>query len=440
VISEASTLSSLPPSGTFLHDYVRYAMRCTDAHAAQHILGGLVCLAQTLPIDFGIPSGDAMLRGNIYCLSVGPSTEARKSASLSIARNMLNAAQISNIVETPGSAEGLLELIREMPRCLLAYSEFGSFLAQTQSGYAVPIKTLLTDAYDSISLGRGLANKRRGSIENPRVSIYGASTLDFLERHTEPVDWTGGFLGRFLTIYTEKRERTYPRQPSQLQGQRELADRLQTYASIDVEVGECLGFEASTDEAWTEWYYETEKRARSSARETKAAIARAPGMALKIALILAWDFGSARTGQPWYVTNRELKYAIKLTELHIDSVLEIGDHLAPSRDLRDRLKVLGVIPADRAVSTGQIITQSKVGLKKRVLDLLATLEEEGLVARVTSRDGLTDLYVRPIEGEEGRNASNVIHLFGPPPPSLEVVDSSSSGDAIPDLDLEVDEL
>jgi hypothetical protein len=391
VISEKEALDAIP-KGSFLDDYVRYALACTDANVAYHIIGGLIALAQTVPNDLGLPLGDGKLFANLYGLVVGPSTESRKSVAITICKRLLMDANVGIVAETPGSHEGLSEGLRANPKQLIVYPEFGSFLANTEKGYQVPIKTTLTDAYDGSDLGRALAKSRRGVIKSPRLSILGGSTIDFLERHTEPADWMGGFLARFFTIYAD-RERTFRKQPHAVPGRAGLIERLQLLNGVETFGGPCLGFHPSVDDLWDGWYDDTEQRMKNSARETRASIARSHSMAMKIALILAWDYGAARSGEDWYVTEAELAPAIRLTEFHIKSVLELGDRLAPSKVLRDRLAILHSI-GKRPTSTGTIITKSKLGLKKYVQDLLYTLEEERVIRRIETADGRNDCWVK----------------------------------------------
>lgn len=397
MISEQEALDAIP-RGSFLEAYVNYARACTDANVAYHIISGLIALSQTVPNDLGIPLGDGFLYANLYGLVVGPSTESRKSVAITICKRLLQDASVGVVSETPGSHEGLSESLRADPKQLIVYPEFGSFLANTEKGYQVPIKTMLTDAYDGSDLGRALAKSRRGVIKSPRLSILAGSTIDFLERHTEPADWVGGFLARFYTIYAD-RERTYRKQPHKVGGREGLIERLQILSGLDSFAGgKCLGFDPSVDSLWNDWYDDTERRMKESARETRAAVSRSHSMAMKIALIFAWDYGAARSGSDWCVTEAELIPAIKITEFHIRSVLELGDRLATSKTLRDRLSVLHSM-GTRPMSVGTIITRSKVGLKKYVQDLLGTLEEERLIRRVETPDNRNNCWVRTDESE-----------------------------------------
>jgi Protein of unknown function (DUF3987) len=412
VITEEEAFAAIPPD-SFLSAYIAYCAACTDSNAAFHILGGLIALAQTLPTHIGIPLGDSLLRGNIYGIVVGPSGD-RKTAALKISKRMLEETSVGYITESPGSWEGLVEGLRERPQQCIFYEEFGVFLAQTEAGYQLPMKTMLTQVYDCGDIGRALAKSRKGAIKDPRVSLFGAVTPEYLERHTEPTDWEGGFFNRFLVIYAN-RERTFRMQPPAVTGRGALLDKLQVLASLDSFSSEpCLGYAPSAMPIWNEWYDKTQKRMHESTNNVRGALARADALVHKIALLFAWDFGDARSGKPWYITERELVPALAIIELHIRSVLALGERLAPSKILRDKLAVYRVI-AERPTTLGTIITKSKVGLKKYVQELCATLVEEKKITAVQTPDNKNDAWVRASVYDEDR-ADNVLALFQPGPP------------------------
>lgn len=404
-------------------------------------------LAQTLPINLGVPRGRSMLRGNLFALCVGESTKSRKSEAVNYATDFLNDAAVGRVLEVPGSPEGAIEAIRDAKGqgCFM-YPEFGQFLASTERGYAVPIKTLFTNAYDCAPIGRALARKREGAIKDVRVSIFGGSTIDFLERHTEPADWTGGFLARFLTIYAD-RERVIRLQPPNpdTSVEKRLIEHLQTLAGLDSFAGPCRGFTPEAERMWNEWFDETEARATDSAREVQAGVYRAHSMAQKIALILSWDDGRARTGAEWWVEPDMLTYAMRIVNLHLDSVLEIGRQLASSKDGRDQRAVLHVLEkAHGPVSLGEVITLSKVGLKKRVLEVMDTLAERNEIVNV-SQNGKSFYLARELLGAHLESVNGTAHrlnghngnglLF---PPMLETIDDaeSSSSTAAQPVELE----
>lgn len=411
MITEAEAFAAVPPD-SFLAEYMAYAASCTDSNAAFHIAGGLITLAQTLPLNIGVPLGDGHLRGNLYSLVVGPSGD-RKTAALKVCDRLLKEACVGNIAESPGSWEGLVEGLREHPQQVVLYEEFGSFLAQTENGYQMPMKTLLTQVYDCGDIGRALSKTRKGAIKEPRVCLFGAVTPEFLERHTEPTDWEAGFFNRFLVFYALK-ERTFRMQPPRVGGRKSLVDRLQVLVSLDAfSSKECLGYHPSVMPIWNDWYDQTQKRMHESTNNVRGAIARADALAHKIALIFAWDYGAARSGEEWYITEKELLPAIKVVELHLRSILELGERLAPSKILRDKLSVYRVI-GHQPIRLGSIITKSKAGLKKYVQELCATLVEEKKILAVATPDNRNDAYVRAPDAA-AEHADAALVAFEPAP-------------------------
>ncbi len=376
-LTESEVFRAIPSEG-FLRKYVDYAMRCTDAHASYHLGTGLAALAMSAPMDMHVPFGTPVY-ANLYALNVGASSKSRKSSSISVARDILKEAIPSSIGEQPGSREALVDGLKTQPRQVISYSEFGAFLAQTEKGYLTPLKTALTEAYDCTSISRALVRGRGTETEaEPRLSLMCGCTVEFLERHTEPADWTGGFMARFLTFYAD-RERTYTVPPGDPAGRRACIDHLKMLNESLIHRGQCLGFDAEARTYWDEWSIAA---ANSDAPpEVEGAIARAPMHGLRIALLLAWDYGQVKSGNHWYITMKELEPARAIADLHIKSVLRVAEHLAPTRDMRERRDVLRAIKANPR-RLGEIVNESKL-LLRRVKEILETLMEEGQIVSVS---------------------------------------------------------
>jgi hypothetical protein len=398
VLSEATVLKAIPNRG-FVHDYVHYGMRGTDAHAAYHVGAALATLAQTCPIDYHFPFGAQKIYSNIYALSVGASTTSRKSASISIARDLLKEAVPSGIGDTPGSREALIDSLKLCARQLVMYSEFGSFLASAEKGYLVPLKTAYTEAWDATPISRALV-RTRGSGESseadPRLSMLAGCTLEYLERHTDIADWTGGFMSRFLTFYC-KRERIYTIPPGDAAERVKLIAHLKAINSSFILRGQCLGFDAHASKMWDTYYHASQYESDDDSHtEIESAVARAPSQALKIALLLAWDFGRARSGEHFYITTEELGSAIAIANMHTESVLEIGTKLAPDRPMRDRRRVLDIIARrkPKTVSFSQVLRESRL-LRRPLMEIIETLMEEKSIGAVAAQGGGTAYYVTP---------------------------------------------
>jgi hypothetical protein len=390
-ITEQEVMTALPPleCNSFLRQYVEYASWCTDAHMAYHLLTGLVVLTQTVPIDYSFPYGEPMYT-NLYVLCVGPSAHARKSHSVSIARNLLNDALPNSVGEVPGSKENLVDALNKNPRQVIVYSEFGNFLSSTKEGYLSPLKTAYTEAYDCSELGRGLVKKQDTRAKWPRLSIMAGSTLDYMEQYTTLPDWTGGFMGRFMVMLTD-RQRTFTVPPG-TRGRERLVQWIQalnSYCEMGVPRGRCQGFDDAARALWDQWYVSIDQPqivGGRTASEVGALVSRAHSHALRVAMLLAWDYGTARNGGDWYITPRELQPALAITALHLRSVQSLGATLSSNRDQRDRRAVLSCFHKPEVpVALGQIVTESKL-LLRRVKEIIESLAEEGYIESVAANE------------------------------------------------------
>lgn len=145
-ITEDEAVRALPPDG-WLRRYVVHAVKQTTAPVGYHIGVGLTLLAVTCPIAYGLHYAGT-LRANNFVLLVGRSGEDNKSSALHVGREILDAAAAPLIGDFPGSPEGLIESLVNVPSQLIPISEFGKFLSSAQRGYFEPTKTLLADLWD----------------------------------------------------------------------------------------------------------------------------------------------------------------------------------------------------------------------------------------------------------------------------------------------------
>jgi hypothetical protein len=376
VIREADVLAALPSSG-FVRSYVEYACQRTDANAAYHLAGALSILTQTVPIDYCVPYASP-LWGNLFTLVVGDSSKSRKTASINIAQRILREALPDVVGEVPGSQEGLYESLRAQQRQLIIYGEFGEFLAKAEEGYLMALKTAFTNLFDGIPIGRALANKRQGAVHDPRLSLLCGVATDLLERHTEQADWTGGFLARFLTFHAEpEREFATPPTDDPIE-RRKLAQWIAALANPPTPPGLCLWLDDAGTAMWHDWDESMRPMRNGANRRVAAACSRTAAIAAKVALLLAWDVGQARSGRDWYVGEKELESALKIASLHLHSVIELGERVTGSRDMRDRRSVLRAISSS-PTPLGVIIRESEL-LKRRVREILDSLLEERTVS------------------------------------------------------------
>ena len=380
-VTELEAVAALPPDG-WVRRYVVHAIKQTTSPLVYHIGVGLTMLAVTCPLSYGMTYA-GLLRANNFCLLVGRSGEDNKSSALNVGREILDAAASTLIGEYPGSPEGLIESLAITPSQLVPISEFGRFLSAAQGGYYEPMKTLLADLWDAQPIQRVRANNRITRVDNPRLSIAAACSIPYLEKHTLAEDWTGGFMGRWMVLYGQ-RERIDPDPVGDRTDFDWLADQLRARAT-QPSAGFCLGLDPAAKILWNQWFMDVSNRVLPG--NIIGIRARAPTIARKIALLYGWDFGPAMLGQPWEITPDILDPAIKLTELHIKSLVDLSGMIAEHHDARMRRAVIQAIDSFGGVANlGEILSIMKT--RKRVVsEILDSLLEEKKVSITSTAIG-----------------------------------------------------
>jgi hypothetical protein len=262
---------------------------------------------------------------------------------------------------------------------------------------------VLTDLYDCGRVGKQLVCSSRYKApqvfkEKPRLSIMAGVTPGLLEAFTTEIDWTEGFLGRFFTMYATSEQKNS--NVGLFQGEaarQELVTLLKGYATTDdiftPTVQPCEGFGFGAIALWDEWCHLMKERALKGERESAAAIHRALGHTIKIAMLLSWDYGAARSGEPWNVELSALEPAMKIVNLHIESVEEIAQGLAVDRDMKDERRMFQAI-SEEPMDYAEALRRAHL-IKKRGDDMIASLLEKHLIARVSDTDVFAPIrYVR----------------------------------------------
>lgn len=399
MITEQEAVWATPPSG-WVRDYMAFAIKQTTAPAGYHLANALALLSVTTPTSYGTSyAGD--LYGNIYVLLVGRSGDDQKSSALGIGKKILYAMQdqlgVPVIGKQPGSTEGLVDSLVVQPRQIIYYSEFGAFLskAQKKGSYFEPMKTYYTDLWDCQPIDRLKANNVVISQPNPRLSLAAGVSLPFLEQHTEAHDWTGGFMGRWAVIYS-RRERVNPYPKNDWSAVPDLAARLLQRAQLE-QAGPCMGLDIQAYSKWCDWFYELDKRPVPEI--ISGAKTRIPTIAMKAAMLFAWDFGDPLQNQPWYINENHLEWGMRFAELHMRSVIGLAKFLAEHADAQLRRSILEIIPPGGFKSLSQLLRASKMK-KRTVLEVLDGLVVDGTLRlhAVSGAAGET-LYERHAENE-----------------------------------------
>jgi len=290
------------------------------AFALWSALGVLsVCLSDSTAMDhFG-----RQLRPNMYLLLVGASG-SRKTHAIDLAGDILTVAAPEMLGNRQKSPESLEKSLARRGQQLLVYGEWGDFLAHTERSYAEPLRTLLTDLYDCRAYVSETKKGGELTIQAPRVSILGACAPSLLEEHTQRQDWEGGFLGRFGLVHAEP-ERDVAK-PVGYDLRAPLAELLSR--RVAPKIPPCLGFSYESEEIWEAWKAQKTEQIAGMGQLARVLGARWQMVARKIAMLLEVDAGPVLdTPQPWSIQPQRLIAALRMTEIHLDSLVSITQDL-----------------------------------------------------------------------------------------------------------------
>jgi len=227
------------------------------------------------------------------------------------------------------------------------------------------------------------ANNKVVRVENPRLSIGAACSIPYLEKHTLSEDWTGGFMGRWMVFYGHK-EWDEPNPIGDKTDFAWLVEQLKQRAMI-ANAGWCVGLHQECMQRWNEWYIDVNNRTLPD--NIVGIEARLDTICRKICLALSWDYGPATKPDPWEITLDILEPAIKMTELHLKSIIHLSEVIADHPDARLRRSILNAILRYRGqASLGEILGVLKMR-KRPILEMLDALMTEGRVKRVPTTLG-----------------------------------------------------
>lgn len=404
-VKEADVLALIRqlPKNSFLYNYICHAGASTDAHVGYHVAAGLALLTQSCPTNLSIPIGTAKY-ANFFALILGASTTSRKTASIEIACDVLKRAIPGARGSEPGSQEMLRDSMVSQPRKLIVYEEFGAFLAATAQGYMQQLKTAYTALFDCSPVSRETV-KSKGQqtlCENPRLSLLCGSTFEFLEEHTEEVDWTGGFLARFFTFYAF-RERIFSPEPVVNEAARNMVAGLLQQRAERTSYGICTGLSPEASQAIQAFQERLQQLTMSEdvPKAVAAAVGRSTSMLYRIALMLSWDIGDVHDTEPWAISGLAMRLACMICDFHVRSCRLMGERLTPDRDMRERKRVLDAIGED-PTPLAYILKKAQL-LKPRFRIIIETLLAEGTIVTAGTGHGSNEniMFRRATAAESG---------------------------------------
>src|SRR3990167_1044065 len=186
----------------FLDSYYEYASHVTDAPVKFHEFMALVTAGIVMARHRYFQFGHQRIYPNFYLVILAPSSLFRKSTALSISQGMIRAIDPMRVYPSDFSQEKIMETLKETPTGAFYYYEFKSLMELMNRDYMASAKSFFTELYDCNDMGVARISKSF-EIKDPCCSIIAATTSDWFTESIKRGDVEGGFLGRFIFVYSK---------------------------------------------------------------------------------------------------------------------------------------------------------------------------------------------------------------------------------------------
>jgi hypothetical protein len=372
------------PASGYVRQYTEYAIQCTDAPPLYHILSATAVVSAAVSPHLDLIFQNEMHPLHLFILIVGDSSESRKTSAIKRAVRVADPvfAKQSGLGDrlwwpTISSPEGIIEeLIRE-PNRLMLLSEWTDMQRLSgRAGYWQHGQELWNLIYDAQDMVRARSKEKR-SIQRPRVSILAASTPSLIDHATQPIDWDGGKMARYLMGCATRPDTKFmdasldlPEVVNELRGRLSelVSARPPTYGGGPVTIGKDAW---DRMRAWQRdpWWLDLKARAP---RHLKPSFARAPEHLFRMASVFA-----ASMSYPFKVEVdlQCMEAAINLTDWCFNSMVTTMSLLS-SDDGTPLAKIIAVLASvgDEGASRASLL--KRTGITTRQLnEALGTLGE-----------------------------------------------------------------
>lgn len=321
----------------FIKKYFEYAEPLTDAPPQFHIPTALTVLSTAVGNKVYLQLGDKRLYPNIWALILAPSSTHRKTSSMEMGLNLIRGLDPKLLMPNDFSLEALLEHLTTQPQGIMSYSEFSILLEMCNRTYLAGLKEILTDLYDCRPLFTRKLKTAEFTIQNPCLSLIGASTTEWLVNKMSEGDIRGGFMARFLYFPAARKVKSLPIPPKVDEKQKlQLIEELRSLQAFTGEM-------AYSDEArviYEEWYRKNEKSVENEIRSDllSSFFNRLPDYCWKLAMLYAISVEGTMT-----ISGKAMSDMIALTEYMKHSIRGLVGEFEFSEEGQNKKKVLKIV-------------------------------------------------------------------------------------------------
>lgn len=190
----------------FITPFRQWFDKTTDAAPEFSEAAALMCLS-SIALGKRWLSATDNVHPNLFMLLVGESSIARKSTSVRRAQTIVEEVVPHRIGPSDYTMEALFrwmqgkdtETKKTRNKVVLFAKEYGSDLARMDA-YNTTFQTDFCALYDGERIEKIRIKSSNVTIDKPRVSFFGASAYEMMQRYLGPRDWHSGYLMRFLYV------------------------------------------------------------------------------------------------------------------------------------------------------------------------------------------------------------------------------------------------
>lgn len=190
---------ALPRNG-WLAEFVRMAIPMTSSPTEFHLAAGLTAIAAVLGNRVRMRNWGTTIYPHLWTLVVAPTGNWHKTTSVNMVTELLRHTSLDVKLADDFGRESLLVEISARPAGLLTIDEFTTLLTVGKKDFGQGILADLTRVYDGQHEWRRKLMNREWIIRRPALSIYAATTIDWLQELVTPADLRAGFFQRFMFV------------------------------------------------------------------------------------------------------------------------------------------------------------------------------------------------------------------------------------------------
>lgn len=363
----------------FIERYTAWAEGFTDAPPQFHRFVAYWVLSTLLGRRVYMHLGDERLFPNLWLVVLAPSSFYRKSTALSIGSRMASSVNKELLLPSEWSQECFITLMSQQSHGAMVCYEFRGLLAQLQKDYNFGAQSLLTELYDcppEYVRKKGTTEVKEFRIEQPYLTILGASTLEWLINSVQSGDIAGGFLARFLFVSADHKDKVLAIQPPAPENER-LIVRTALEEALKVE-GE-MRYSAEAEQHYRSWYARFVDEAEKAPEGVRAFFPRLTAYAHKFAMLEA-----VLNNHCPEVTLDDCRRACLMAENFAAEIRKLGrESLGKSKFDHYRLRIIKAVTKKPGIEHSQLLRN--LGLPAKVFkDVVETLKQTG---EIDIRDG-----------------------------------------------------